>query len=196
MKKIFLVDTENVNALALQGACGLSKDDLIILFITQRTGNHSFSHDVINSLNINASIQRVQILTGGKNSLDFQLVTYLGLLIGGNQLPNTRYYIISKDKGFLSSINLLSSCSNTKVELISDIKSLEETLPTLDESMNISNQIQQELKSMYRQKTILKAITAYNLATCNEDIRNSFLRVFNGNLTVYNQVRHFWVETA
>ena len=72
MKKIFLIDTENVNMRALYGARLLNSNDLIILFTTNRTSTTNFKDSIINSLNSSAKIEKINVTTGIKNSLDFQ----------------------------------------------------------------------------------------------------------------------------
>ena len=129
MKKIFLVDTENVNIRALHGARLLSSSDKIILFTTKRTSSTNFKDSIIQSLGTSAKIEKIDVTTGIKNSLDFQLVGYLGYLIGSKD-ENSNYYIVSKDKGYLSSINLLKNLSKNKchIELISDILTISHNL--------------------------------------------------------------------
>ena len=122
MRNIYLIDTENVNEKALKGFLSAGEQDLVILFVTCRTSSGCFSKKrVKNIIGDSANIKRIHVLTGGKNSLDFQLVSYLGLLIGSSTDNSSNYYIVSKDKGFYSSINLLSSCSDVKIDLIPEI---------------------------------------------------------------------------
>ena len=45
MKRIFLVDTENVNITALSSANKLNKEDLIILFVTENTKLFQFGNN-------------------------------------------------------------------------------------------------------------------------------------------------------
>lgn len=124
MKKIFLVDTENVNLEALAGANKLDKEDMIILFVTQMTNICQFKDRKIEELNIKANVLKIHVLTGTKNSLDFQLVSYLGLLMGEHRDEDNAYYIVSKDKGFLSAINLLENCTKYKISLVPSIYAL------------------------------------------------------------------------
>ena len=84
MAKIFLVDTENVNIRALKGANYLDENDLIILFTTNKTIVHNFHENLIKTIETKATIKNIHIESGGKNCLDFQLVSCLGLVIGTN----------------------------------------------------------------------------------------------------------------
>ena len=93
MAKIFLVDTENVNIRALKGANYLDENDLIILFTTNKTIVHNFHENLIKTIETKATIKNIHIESGGKNCLDFQLVSCLGLVIGTNNKKNMEYYI-------------------------------------------------------------------------------------------------------
>ena len=120
MSKIFLVDTENVNFKAVQDYNLLNEEDMIILFLTQRSKLH-FDKNKLDALNTKAKLIKIHVEAGTKNSLDFQLVSYLGFMLGEHKKVNNQYYIVSRDKGYLSSINLLTNCSKQSLELISSI---------------------------------------------------------------------------
>lgn len=186
MKKIFLVDTENVNIRALHGAQLLTSNDSIILFTTNRTSSTSFKDSVIKSLNSSAKIEKINTTTGLKNSLDFQLVGYLGYLIGSSD-DKVSYYIISKDKGYLSSINLLSNLSNNKnftLELISDLHSISYNRfnEIKDPILDLEDEIIVELKSYgYTNKTVTKALIAIESSYDLESLHVNFFLQFGWN---------------
>ncbi len=189
MKKIFLVDTENVNIRCLKGANFLKKDDLIILFTTNRTIIHNFQDKAIKSIDTKATIKNIHIKSGGKNCLDFQLVSYLGLLIGSNLKKNINYYIISKDKGYLSSINFLLEKTNCSISLISNLKSLfdknfDEEITTME---NMDEEITKSLKKFgYTNKTITKALIAIDSSKTEKDLEVNFFIQFGWNNKIYN----------
>lgn len=122
MKRYFLVDMENVHFNGLFGIGSLTENDTIILFLTSQCKKDYGIIDLYKS-KYKCNILTMDVECGGKNALDFQLVSYLGLLIGDNKNQG-KYYIVSKDKGFKSSINLLSNCSKCSLKLIPNIKSL------------------------------------------------------------------------
>ena len=68
MKRIFLVDTENVNITALSSANKLDKEDLIILFVTENTNVFQFGRDKLKCINTKANILKINVTTGVKNS--------------------------------------------------------------------------------------------------------------------------------
>ena len=149
MQKIFLVDTENVNIRSLKGANYLDKNDLIILFTTDKTIVHNFHDNLIKTIETEATIKNIHIESGGKNCLDFQLVSCLGLLIGSNKNKNINYYIISKDKGYLHSINFLCEQTQCSIKLISNLKSLfdENYDDALAIMQNMDDEITEALKN-------------------------------------------------
>lgn len=205
MRKIFLVDTENVSLRSLTGANLLSEDDLIVLFVTSRTDINSFSKGKVEMLNSKANIKKIKVLTGGKNSLDFQLVSYLGLLIGYNaDKEKSNYYIVSNDQGFCSSINLLTNCSEHNVELIPSLQHVLEPFYTNENIMSfrdLEDEIIVELKSYgYTNKTVEKAILAIKTAEEKEEIEMKFFFMFGWNTKIFDICRpiidNFYIKTA
>lgn len=139
----YLVDYENVNSEGMMGIEQLSENDNVIVFYSEKANTISFAlHERINESK--ASIKYINVTTGTNNSLDFQLVTYLGYLIAKN--GKDEYVIISKDKGFTAAIqfwkkrsisitlayNLLKQSRNS---IIHDIKQLnpqyQDDIPTI-----------------------------------------------------------------
>lgn len=122
MCNYYLVDGENVNSTTTINVAKekVTKEDIMIIFYTC---NSSRSYEKINYLKekIKCHVMTMKVQNGSKNSLDFQLVSYLGLLIGDNKAKGIEcsYNIVSNDKGYLSTINLLTNCANVNVNLIS-----------------------------------------------------------------------------
>lgn len=177
MKRIFLVDTENVNITALSSANKLNEEDMIILFVTERTNLFHFAKDKLKCLNTKANILRINVATGGKNSLDFQLVSYLGLIIGEHRYEANNYYIVSKDRGFLSSINLLENCTDYKIELINSISDL-------FQENGVDNMIDKFIEKGFRPNTAIKMTLILVGAKSLLDAQDRFLIAFEGNFTI------------
>ena len=179
MRNIYLVDTENVNEKALSG---FSKDngDLVILFVTNRTDKGCFSRErVKKAIGENSNIKRINVLTGGKNSLDFQLVSYLGLLVGSSLEKDANYYIVSKDKGFNSSINLLTNCTDVNIDLIPSI--------TEEEQTDDTEEYIEAVKSRgFTRKTAIKALKIINESTTRKQAVTMLHLQFGGNPNVVN----------
>ncbi|MCM1103376.1 MAG: PIN domain-containing protein [Clostridium sp.] len=97
----YLVDLENTGLAGLTGLEELSAKDKVIVFYGTRTGSIAFDKHV-ELTKAKADVTYTKTERVAKNYLDFQLVTYLGYLIGSGQ--ERVYYIISKDKGYDSCI--------------------------------------------------------------------------------------------
>lgn len=177
MKRIFLVDTENVNITALSSANKLNEEDMIILFVTERTNLFQFGRNELKCINTKANILKINVTTGAKNSLDFQLVSYLGLIIGEHRYEANNYYIVSKDRGFLSSINLLENCTDYKIELINNISEL-------FKEDDMDNMIDRFIKKGFRSKTAIKMTLILCGAKSLLEAQDRFLIEFGGNFTV------------
>ena len=94
----FLIDFENMpisNGTYLEE---MHAGDVIIIFYSDMCNEISLDLlEAADKLNIECHYQKANI--GTKNALDFQLSSYLGYLIGKGTL-NSRYHIVSKDKGY------------------------------------------------------------------------------------------------
>ena len=103
MKMIFLVDGDNNIGTGLKGIDMLSEQDSVLVFY-QKTG---LALSKIQKLcaGTRASVQYVESIRGGKNSIDFQIITELGVLVGKHEADYA--YVISQDKGYAASIDAL-----------------------------------------------------------------------------------------
>ena len=81
----------------------LSEQDSVLVFY-QKTG---LALSKIQKLcaGTRASVQYVESIRGGKNSIDFQIITELGVLVGKHEADYA--YVISQDKGYAASIDAL-----------------------------------------------------------------------------------------
>lgn len=95
----FLIDYENQQGRALEGISflKLNKNDEIVLIYSRAAASMPITlHSEFENLKTKKSYMLVE--TGPKNSLDFQLSTYLGMRI--DKKPEEEYYIVSSDSGF------------------------------------------------------------------------------------------------
>ena len=99
---VYLVDFENVRSAGLKGVENLDEEDKVIIFYSKNADAITFDVHMLLSKS-KAEIETYMIIRGGRNSLDFQLSTYLGYLVMENRYRNI--VIISADKGFLCAIN-------------------------------------------------------------------------------------------
>lgn len=122
---VYLVDFENVRSEGLKGVDRLSEGDKVVIFYSKNAENISFDvHTLLN--NSKAEIETFRILRGGRNSLDFQLSTYLGYLVMENCYK--KIFIVSQDKGFLCAISFWevnSEICNAEIKLCKSIYNAE-----------------------------------------------------------------------
>ena len=97
MKRAFLIDFENVKSAGLVGLEDLNETDQVIILYSVNSNTISFEmHQKI--MQSPACVDYYQIKRGGKNSLDFQLSSLLGYLLGSGEY--THLYVVSNDAGF------------------------------------------------------------------------------------------------
>lgn len=116
---IYLIDTENVQTKFVQLIDRLNNEDTIMLFMNKDKHNMSLHiDDVLNINSKNVTIEIVDCCSGKakKNSLDFQLVSYLGYII--SKQGNQRYVIVSNDSGFDPVVEFWRTFLNIDIERI------------------------------------------------------------------------------
>lgn len=176
MCKYFLVDSENVHLNGLVGIKNLTKEDTVIIFLTTQCSKKERNkiNEYKNTLECN--ILTMECDCGTKNALDFQLVSYLGLLIGEHRNEHSEYYIVSKDKGYISSINLLSNCCRKH-----HIKRVAAIDPKL--SSEFEDTVLNELHKNFRKnETCIKLLNIMKLTNDISLALDMIERVFNNSI--------------
>ena len=99
----YLIDFENVKSRGMEGVELLTEEDTVCIFYSDNADSMTFDlHRKLNETKANIIYHKVAV--GTKNALDFQLATYLGYLICGQQSEgiHPNYFIVTKDNGFTS----------------------------------------------------------------------------------------------
>ena len=149
--KVYLVDTENVASSWMSLLDIVEPHDKLYLFYTDHSTILTYS-------NLELILPRAKQIIPihcervGKNSLDFELVSYLGYLINENN--DAEYIIYSNDKGF-QAVSLFWEKRNVLVRCMS-VEKLTDTLvrqKTLEDNnqvesiTDINNQVVSQLKA-------------------------------------------------
>ena len=106
MKRLFLVDLENVGRSFLKGLNNLTQEDSVMLFHAEACGEHISEEFITSVTKYTQNVVVSSMKAHTKNAMDFQLCTYLGYMIA-KWGSTTNYYIVSKDKGYLASIEFV-----------------------------------------------------------------------------------------
>ena len=102
MKMLFLIDGDNNIGTGLRGIEMLSEKDLVLIFYKKGLPLARIKAQCAGS---SAEIQYIESVRGGKNSIDFQIITELGVRVGRGEADYA--YIISQDKGYEASLSAL-----------------------------------------------------------------------------------------
>ncbi|WP_029069284.1 PIN domain-containing protein [Jonesia quinghaiensis] len=102
----YLVDFENTHVAGLDGLAGLTSDDVLVIFVGVKNKTIPVEA-VIKMTNIGfpAKIKWKRCEGTAPNYLDFQLVSYLGYLLGSSKNNQSHYVIVTRDTGFDSVID-------------------------------------------------------------------------------------------
>lgn len=104
MKMIFLVDGDNNIGTGLKGIDMLSDQDTVLIFYQKGLPLTKIQKLCTGTA---ADVQYIESVRGGKNSIDFQIITELGVLVGKREADYA--YVISQDKGYAASIDALQT---------------------------------------------------------------------------------------
>lgn len=116
MRDLF-IDFENVHKSGLEGIETLSRFDRVFLFYSDAA--ESINIDQI--VNCKARLKFVKAVNGQPNALDFQLVAFLFRKLRRGK----KYFIISKDKGYTSILDLAKDYGS-EIEMYESIKEMME----------------------------------------------------------------------
>lgn len=95
----YFIDYENVHADGFTGAENLGENDVVCVLYTEQS--KAFSLELVEKIaRQHARLESYKAGTGAKNSLDFQLASYLGYMIAKCEGRGDCFYIVSKDTGF------------------------------------------------------------------------------------------------
>lgn len=99
MKNIFLVDYENTGMKGIKGIEKLEETDEIYIFYSFKSNNISW--DCFKKLqNLKSKLELMEVKVGTKDALDFQLISFLGYLVGKDKNNELNFIVISEDKGY------------------------------------------------------------------------------------------------
>lgn len=104
--KLFLIDTENINRRFIPGLETLDNTDRVILFYSDE---EQLTMEVLTALaTTKATIEKHLVKQHSKNAMDFQICTYLGMLVQqyGKQFD---YYIVSLDNGYKAAVEFIKT---------------------------------------------------------------------------------------
>lgn len=173
---IYLVDYENVGEKGIKEVNKLSKEDRLILFYNDSSKISMRLHKIITEES-NCKVEYYCLGQKGKNALDFELVTYLGYLIGEN--PNDNFVIISKDKGYSSAIDFW----NVEKKLKNEIQLQESIISTnlFIKKSDISKAI--EDKNIDFEINIDELFVILNRYKTKQGINNAIMKIYGSTKT-------------
>lgn len=120
---IFLVDGDNNIGTGLKGIEMLSEQDTVLIFYQKGLALTKIQKLCAAS---HANVQYVESIRTGKNSIDFQIITELGVLVGKREADFA--YVISQDKGYAASIDALRARYNDAFQEVALRPSIEDCL--------------------------------------------------------------------
>lgn len=123
MKRVFLVDMENLSNHVMDYANTLTVEDTVILFhnaLLRDTLPEQYKETIKKYA---GKVIVENITCKGKNAMDMQICTYMGYYFGKENTGGTQFYIVSKDKGYENAIKiaiklLLRECETASIQRV------------------------------------------------------------------------------
>ena len=143
----YLIDYENLKK--INGFDTLTKDDTVIFFYSQTANTLTFDMHIELGKCL-AEKEYFFVENGGKNALDFQLSTYVGIIIAKH--PEEKIFIISKDKGFENVLSFAKKLGFETLKLASNICENTEKNETVQKS-NCENAEKESVASVLMKKS-------------------------------------------
>ncbi len=139
----YLVDYENVKSDGFKGIDLLTKDDEVYVFYSDNSKTITFEMmEKINKSSATILYQKVE--TGHKNALDFQLVSYLGYMIGEKGMDK-QYCIVTKDMGYNCLVSFWNK-ENVCVSIVPNVHPIN-TAPA-DPALINSDSVEEEVRKI------------------------------------------------
>lgn len=115
MRRYFYLDTENIQTYNFTTNWNISKDDTVIVFVSNNSKNIKFE-DLKFFTNTDATFVYENVATGEKNAMDNQMIVEASIRAIRD---NSMHYIVSDDCGFRVAIDYLNAkLDNRRVYLI------------------------------------------------------------------------------
>lgn len=192
----YFIDYENVKHHGLTGIENICNDDSLIIFYSDNANTIPIDLMLfIKENNANIIFQKVDV--SGKNSLDFQLISYLGYTMSENKDKDISYYIVTKDKEYNSLLSYWRS-RGFNIHQVTDLQHKEYSenkscimLPVND--ISIENSVFAVLGDKETSKIVAKCIRENNGAGNVHNAIMSELSRKIGNIavtTIFNKIKH------
>lgn len=183
----YFIDYENVHADGFTGAENLGDQDVICVMYTEQS--KAFSLELVEKIaKQHAKLESYKAGTGAKNSLDFQLASYLGYMIAKSEGGDNCFYIVSRDTGFNHLVDFWAE-RNVTVRRIPNFMGEEKDSKI---AVAAAEMVEEELKVKTKPKTKSKSkVSDSNKATkeellqylTEEEYSDKILEIFNSYKT-------------
>lgn len=178
----YFIDYENVHADGFTGVERLGENDVICVMYTEQS--KAFSLELVEKITRQrARLESYKAGTGAKNSLDFQLASYLGYVIAKNEGADDSFYIVSRDTGFNHLVDFWAE-RNVKVRRIPnfacDEKDAKNSAATVVEDPKPKTKTKSKSKVADTDKATKEELLQY---LTEEEYSDKILEIFNSYKT-------------
>ena len=142
IKKLFLIDYENVADAGVVGVDTLTADDTVIIFYGSKIKSVAYE-SLIAITSSAASIEHLKAEKTAKNYLDFQLTTYLGYKLGKEYFDEI--CVVSKDSGFDAVVDFWMEKGYSIIVMAIDLKENIKIIKEKEKELNIIKMVRKKM---------------------------------------------------
>lgn len=182
-------DSENVSPVVLEHIEELDKSDKLYIFHSLNSGKASL--DIVEKIRkAKCYIEFIECENGTPNAMDFEIVSFIGLKVGGYKHKENKhhYIILSKDKGYDSAIRFLQT-KNINVERRAD---LIYTLSETEEEQKKQKMMMYDtiIRDCIIQSTDLSSFHHLLQVNPNEYVKKNFTELYKSYKSKYKEIKN------
>lgn len=171
----YFIDIENVGDIGFEGYEKLTKKDTLVIFYRFDTQLSKKMKKIINEKVVNIETKKIDAST--KNAIDFNIIAYLGYLIGCN--VSKEYFVITRDNGFKTALSLLRTINkNIVIKMLPSISNTYLSIPKKNRRVLMEEKLKPIMQEFANDEQFNKVVNicakSSNLSELNNKVTHTF----------------------
>ena len=189
----YFVDIENVGDNGFQGYEKLEKEDVIVIFFRYEAQLSKKMKKIIDMKDFNVITRKIDAST--KNAIDFNIIAYLGYLIGCDS--SDKYYVITRDNGYKTALSFLRTMNpNVLIQMLPNISNTYLSISKKNRRLLMEEKLRPIMKDFETQeqfdKVVNLCVKSSNLSELNNKVVHTFKK--NDCSKIYLKIKPYYEE--
>lgn len=189
----YFIDIENVGDNGFQGYEKLTKGDNLVIFYRYDSQLSKKMKKIIDTKEFNVITKKIDATT--KNAIDFNIIAYLGYLIGCNS--DDKYYVITRDNGYKTALSFLRTMnSNVLIQMLPNISNTYLSISKKNRRLLMEEKLR-PIKADFEteeqfDKIVNLCVKSSNLSELNNKVVHTFKK--NDCSEIYSKIKPYYEE--